>query len=59
MDFGRDITQIALFLGSVAVITLLVSRSQDTVNIVKAVGGTYNGLLQTLTLQNSYGNAFQ
>lgn len=59
MDFGRDLTQIALFLGSVAVITLLVSRSSDTVAIVKAVGGTYNGLLQTLTLQNSYGNAFQ
>lgn len=58
MDFGRDLTQIALFGMSLALVTLLINKPDATATVVKAVGGTYNGILNTLTLQNPYGNAF-
>lgn len=57
-EFMRDTTQIALTLAGIALVALLVSHSKETVDIVKGVGGTYAGLLQTVTLQNNYSNVF-
>lgn len=53
---GRDIFEIAsMFLG-IAVLTLLINRSSDTVAVAQGVGGVFNGLLKTVTLQNGYSN---
>jgi len=53
---GRNLTEIALFLASISVITLLVGNADATVKIIKAGAGAYDGLLRTVTLQNGYGN---
>lgn len=55
---GKDLTQIAFAFISVATIALLVGHSSDTVNIIKAGGSTFNGLLSTVMLQSNYNNAF-
>lgn len=57
-EFGRDVTQIALTLAGIALVALLVSNASGAATIIKAAAGSYNGLLQTVTLQNNYGNAF-
>lgn len=57
-QFGTEVTQIALTLAGIALVALLVSNSKGVVDIVKATGQTYGGLLQIVTLQNGYGNAF-
>lgn len=56
--FGRDISEIAAALISVALVALLVSHASGVKTIVESVGGTFGGLLNTVTLQNSYGNVF-
>lgn len=55
---GHDVTQIALTLAGIALVALLVSNSKGAVDIIKATGQTYGGLLSIVTLQNQYGNAF-
>ena len=57
-EFGREVTQIALTLAGIGLVALLVSHASETVNIVKGVGHTYGGLLQIVTLQSGYSNAF-
>jgi len=57
-ELGKDLTQIALTLAGIATLALLVSHSKQTVELVKGVGDTYNGLLRTVTLQNGFGNPF-
>lgn len=57
-EFGREVTQVALTLAGIGLVALLVSHSQGAVNIVKGVGQTYGGLLQIVTLQSGYNNAF-
>lgn len=56
--FGKDVMGIAFMLGGIALWALVLSRSGDAVNIIKATGGTYAGLLQVVTLQSGYQNAF-
>lgn len=56
--FGAEITQVALTLAGIAMVALLVSNSQGAVNIIKATGQTYGGLLGIVTLQSNVGNAF-
>jgi hypothetical protein len=58
-DFGADLTHIAIFLASISLVTLLLKNPQGTVQVINSVTSGYNGLLQTLTLQNNYGNSFQ
>ncbi len=55
---GKNLTEIAMAFIGVAVITLLVGRSKDTVRIIRAGTSGFQGLLQTVTLQGGYGNAF-
>jgi hypothetical protein len=55
---GRDVIEIFTFIGSIALISMLVYRYQGTVAIVKQVGETYSGLLQTATFQNPVSNGF-
>ena len=57
-QFGAEVTQIALTLAGIAMVALLVSNSGGVVNIIRAAGSTYNGLFQTVTLQNQFGNSF-
>lgn len=57
-ELVKNGTQIAFMFGSIAVIALLVSQSQGFSTDVKAAGGVFNGLLQTVTLQNNTGNVF-
>lgn len=53
----RGVLEIAMALIGVATITLLVNRADDAATLIKAGGGTFNMLLQTVTLQKSgYGN---
>lgn len=57
-SFGAEVTQIALTLAGIALVALLVSNSTGAVNIIKATGQTYGGLLSIVTLQSNVGNAF-
>jgi len=56
--FGKDVMTIALALAGIGLWGLVLSHSQDAVNIIKGAGQTYGGLLSIVTLQNNYGNAF-
>lgn len=56
--FGKDVMTIGLMFGGIALWALVLSHSQDAVNIVKGTGQTFGGLLGIVTLQNNYGNAF-
>lgn len=58
MNLGTEVTQIALTLAGVALVALLVSNSKGAVDIIKATGQTYGGLLSIVTLQSGYGNSF-
>jgi hypothetical protein len=53
---GRDVIEIFTFLGSIALISMLVYRYQGTTAIIKQVGDTYSGLLATATFQNPVSN---
>lgn len=57
-EFGRSLTEIAMAFIGVGAIALLVSHASGASQLTKAVGDTFNGLLQTVTLQNQFGNAF-
>lgn len=56
-DLGKDLTEIAALLIGVAFVALLLNRSGGTVDIIKAGTGGFNTLLQTVTLQNSFGGS--
>jgi hypothetical protein len=56
--FGKDVMGIAFMLGGIALWALVLSRSGDAVNIIKGAGQTYGGLLQIVTLQSGFQNAF-
>lgn len=49
----KDFTKIVSLILGISVITLLVNRSQDSSRVIREAGGTFNTLLQTLTLQSS------
>lgn len=50
---GKDLTEIAMALIGVATIALLVGHSKDTARVIEAGTSGFNGLLRTVTLQNS------
>jgi hypothetical protein len=52
---GSGILEIAMALIGVALLALLVGNSSKTTAIISQAGDTFNGLLQTVTLQNSGG----
>jgi len=56
MSLEKDVFEIAAMFLGIAVLTLLIGRSKDTVAVAKGVGGVFDGLLRTVTLQNGYGN---
>lgn len=55
---GNELTSIAMTLAGIAMVALILSRSSDAVNIIKATGNTYGNLLGIVTLQSGYGNSF-
>lgn len=55
---GQEITQVALTLAGIALVALLVGHADDTVKIIKGAGETYGGLLNIVTLQSGFTNAF-
>lgn len=52
---GRGILEIATGLMAIALLALLIGRSQQTVQVVQQVGQTFDQLLRTVTLQGSQG----
>jgi hypothetical protein len=56
--FGKDVMTIALALAGISLWALVLSKSDAAVNIIKATGQTYGGLLGIVTLQSQYGNSF-
>lgn len=52
-----DLTKIAMALISVSVLTLLVGHPQGAATVIGAATSGFGGLLNTVTLQNQYGNA--
>jgi hypothetical protein len=48
---GKGMLEIAFGLMSIALIALLLSRSQDTATVVGSVSSNFNNLLRTVTLQ--------
>ncbi len=55
-EVGKNLTNIAMALISVSLITLLVGNAQGTATVVKSVTSGFGGLLGVVTLQNQYGN---
>ena len=58
---GRDLFSIAALLIGVAFAALLVGHANGTAQVVSAIGGTFNQLLQTVELaggSNAYGNMY-
>lgn len=56
--FGKDVFAIVASLVGVAMVALLVSNAKGATSIIESAGGTFNEMLQTVTLQNRYGNPF-
>lgn len=52
----RSVTEIAMAIVGIAGIALLVNRADDAAKLITASGNTFNMLLNTVTLQNGYGN---
>ena len=52
---GRGFLEIAMGLMSIALIALLLSRSQDTARVVSSLSNNYATLLRTVMLQSSSG----
>lgn len=55
MKMGDQLTEIALLLISVSVVTLLVTRAGGTIGIINAGTSGFNNLLRTVTAQNNMG----
>lgn len=49
----RGIFEIAALFIGVAVLTLIIGRSQDSARVIGAAGDTFGNLLQIVTLQSS------
>jgi hypothetical protein len=61
MGFGQGLFEIAMAGLGIAIITLLIRNSAQTVQVTRAVGGTYIDILDTLTgqpLSNRYGGYY-
>lgn len=54
--FGRDVSEIAAALLSVALVALLVSHASGVKTIVESTSNSFAGLLSVVTLQGSYQN---
>lgn len=54
---GRGLLEIAAGLMGIALIALLLNKSGAASNLIKTGGGTFNALLKTVTLQNSFNNS--
>ena len=52
---GKDLTYLAGLLIGVALIALLVGHAGGTAQLIQAGTSGFNSLLQTVTLQNSFG----
>lgn len=52
---GRGLLEIATGLMAIALLALLIGRSQQTAQVVQQVGQTFDQLLRTVTLQGSQG----
>lgn len=52
---GEKLTEIAVLLIGVAMVALLVGRSQGTAQVIQAGTMGFNELLRTVTLQNGGG----
>ena len=52
---GAGLTEVAVLLIGVALIALLVGHAGGTAQLIKAGTSGFNSLLQTVTLQNSFG----
>lgn len=53
MDLIQRIFELATLLIGVAVLTLLIGRPDATAQVVGSTAGAFNGLLRTVTLQDS------
>ena len=52
---GRDLTEIAFFLGGIALVTFMIVHSSGSVSVFKGAADAFGGLLKTVTFQNQYG----
>lgn len=53
--FTRGAFELAMTILGIATLTLLINRSSDTQRVVSSIGGTFNDLLRTVTLQGGSG----
>ncbi len=56
MNLEKDVFEIAAMFLGIAVLTLLIGRSGDTVKVLKGASDSFGGLLKIVTLQNGYQN---
>lgn len=52
---GKGLLEIAFALMAIALIALLLNKSDATVQVTKALASNFNDLLRTVTLQGSTG----
>lgn len=50
---GSGILEVAMALLGIALVALLINKSQNTSQIIQSASSGFNTLLQTVTLQNS------
>lgn len=55
---GRNLTEIAAALLSIAFIAMLVSNAGGVTKIIESAGSTFSGLIGSATLSNGYGSPF-
>lgn len=51
----RGTFELAATLLGIATLALLINKSSNTVQVVKGLGGTFNELIRTVTLQSGSG----
>jgi len=52
----QGVFHIAMAMLGLATLTLLIGQGPNTAKVIQSAGGTFNSLLQTLTLQSSFGS---
>lgn len=49
----EDVVKIITVILGIAVLTLIINKASDSVSLIGAFGNAFNGILKTITLQNS------
>lgn len=52
---GRQITEVAALLISVALVALIIGKADKTSQVIQSAGGVFNDALRVVTMQGGFG----